>query len=290
MKDNQQIREDVSAAYTKAARSATGCCGGGTQATSCCGAPEPAGITARTAGYTLEELSSIPIDAALTSFGCGNPLAYSQVKPGQVVLDLGSGAGIDILLAGRVVGPEGRVIGVDMTDEMIERAQQNIASSGLSHVEVRKGIIEALPVEDNTVDWVISNCVINLSPEKSKVFSEIHRVLRPGGQISISDIVVQELPDWVRGSAVMYNSCVAGAVSEEAYLDGLRQAGLEQVSVTERLVYDANQLAAFIGSEVDGLAGDGEVQQLIAAAGGLPAITEALAGKIWSAKFAGTKA
>ncbi len=138
------------------------------------------GAVVEFAGYTADELAELPDDAVVNSFGCGNPVALAGLRKGDVVLDLGSGAGIDLLLAARLVGPEGRVIGVDMTDEMIARAEANIAAAGLANVEVRKGIIEELPVEDASVDWVISNCVINLSPEKERVFAEIARVLRPG--------------------------------------------------------------------------------------------------------------
>jgi ubiquinone/menaquinone biosynthesis C-methylase UbiE len=186
----------------------------------------------------------------VNSFGCGNPLAFSEVKPGDVVLDLGSGAGIDLLLAAKKVGRTGRVIGVDMTDAMLDKARENIAAAGLENVEVRKGIIENLPVESASVDWVISNCVINLSPEKSKVFAEIARVLKLGGRMLVSDIVAEELPEEIAGNRQLYSSCLAGAISEAAYLEGLRQAGLTDVEVRDRLVYDVEQIEAFIGSEL----------------------------------------
>jgi len=191
MSDSKKVRETVSETYAKAVSGpSTGCCG-----------PEPQkGALAKLAGYTEENLASIPADAAANSFGCGNPLAFSGVREGEVVLDLGSGAGIDIILAGKMVGLSGRVIGIDMTDEMIERARENIAAAGLENVDVRKGIIEDMPVEDSSVDWVISNCVINLSPEKDKVFSEIHRVLKPGGRMLVSDIVARDLPEWALAS------------------------------------------------------------------------------------------
>ena len=155
----------------------------------------PKGVVAKLAGYSDEEFAALPADAVVNSFGCGNPLAFSAVQPGEVVLDLGSGAGIDLLLAARKVGAAGRVIGVDMTEEMIARARANIAAAGIENAEVRQGIIEELPVEDSSVDWVISNCVINLSPEKPRVFAEIARVLKPGGTMLVSDIVAEDLPE-----------------------------------------------------------------------------------------------
>jgi SAM-dependent methyltransferase len=177
------------------------------------------------------------------------------------------------------------VIGIDMTDEMIERARENIGRSGLTNVEVRKGIIEELPVESSSVDWVISNCVINLSPEKAKVFAEISRVLKPGGRMLVSDIVVDGLPDRLREDRGLYSSCIAGAISEEEYLAGLRRAGLAEVEVRERIVYDAAQLEALVGSEL----GDGQPSSCGCggtAAGGSTAadIARSIVGKVWSAK------
>lgn len=270
----EKIRESVSKAYATAVQ---------TEGVSCCGGPvAQKGVVAKLAKYTAEELASLPADAVANSFGCGNPLAHMEIGEGEVVVDLGAGAGIDILLAGKRVGPAGRVIGIDMTDEMIERANQNIAASGMTHVEVRKGIIEKLPVETSSVDWVISNCVINLSPEKDNVFAEIARVLKPGGRMLVSDIVVSDLPEAARKSPALYSSCVAGAISEEAYLDGLRDAGLGDVEVRERITYDAAQLEAFVQSELPNQCcsleadlGGASVRELI----------DSLVGKVWSAKF-----
>jgi len=239
MRDQEKVRESVSEAYARAVTTSTGCCGGGTSK----------GVAAQTAGYARPELEALPADAVTNSFGCGNPVAFSGIREGDTVVDLGSGAGIDLLLAGKKTGPTGRVIGVDMTDEMIARARENIARSGLTHVEVRKGIIEKLPVETGTVDWVISNCVINLSPEKPKVFAEIARVLKPGGRMLVSDIVVEDLPPWVLENAAMYSSCVAGAISEEEYIAGLTKAGLTDVEVRSRLVYDADQVEGLVESD-----------------------------------------
>ncbi len=216
----------------------------------CCGKPVPKGVVAKLAGYTDAEFATLPAEAVTNAFGCGNPVAFSAVMPGDVVLDLGSGAGIDLLLAAKKVGAEGKVIGVDMTDAMIEQARKNVLAAGLTNVEVRKGIIEDLPVDSGSVDWVISNCVINLSPEKTKVFAEIARVLKPGGRMLVSDIVAEDLPRVLSSNAQLYSSCLAGAISEPAYLDGLRQAGLVNVEVKGRIVYDATQIEDFIGSEL----------------------------------------
>ncbi len=276
--DHDEIRGAVSQAYAKAVtRPAAG---------SCCSTPVQKGEVAKMAGYGPEELDALPSDAVVNSFGCGNPLAFSEVREGDTVLDLGSGAGIDLFIAAKKVGPTGRVIGVDMTDEMIARARENIAAAGVENVEVRKGIIEALPVEDSSVDWVISNCVINLSPDKPQVFREIARVLKPGGRVSVSDIVVNELPDWARESAALYSSCVAGAISEEEYVSGLGQAGLEDVEVQERLVYEACQLRGFFQSD---LADAGTCCGTPADAGSADRVADELAGKIWSAKFRARK-
>lgn len=282
MKDGHGIRESVSKAYAKAVTSG--------EAIACCGGAVQKGVLAKLAGYDGETLSTLPDSAVVNSFGCGNPLAYSEVKPGNVVLDLGSGAGIDILLAARTVGPSGHVIGIDMTDEMIAKAENNIVVSGLSNVEVRKGIIEDLPVETSSVNWVISNCVINLSPEKSRVFAEINRVLKPGGRMLVSDIVVKDLPDLVLQSQALYNSCIAGAISEDTYVEGLRNAGLEEVEVHERLIYDATQLQALISSELEdrtetSSCSNGQGLGVEA----MDEITTAMVGKVWSVKVGATK-
>ena len=284
MSTSDSIRQQVSAAYAKAvsAPSGAGCCGGNETV--------PKGVVAKIAGYTREELAALPPEAVQNSFGCGNPLAFAGVREGQVVLDLGSGAGIDLLLAAKLVGPKGRVIGVDMTDEMIAKARQNIAQAGLSNVEVRKGIIEQLPVESGSVDWVISNCVINLSPDKPAVWKEIARVLKPGGQIAISDIVVKDLPASLREMPQIYNSCVGGAVSEEEYLAGLAGVGLTDVRVKDRLIYDRAMLRGFVESELK------EFVTAPSCCGGSSlssawgdAVVGQVEGKVWSAKFAGRK-
>ena len=260
--NHEEVRTAVSEAYGAAiSRPSSGGC--------CTGTAETSTIV-KLAGYGGAELETLSPEVAGSSFGCGNPLAFSEVKKGDVVLDLGSGAGMDLLIAAKKVGPEGRVIGIDMTDEMIAKARDNIAAAGLKNAEVRKGIIEDLPVESSSVDWVISNCVINLSPEKHRVFAEIARVLKPGRRMRVSDIVAECLPNWVRESDAFYSACVAGALSEHEYVGGLRAAGLEDVEVLERLVYDESQLG-------------GLAECVTTGAGGENNGWESLAGKVWSA-------
>ncbi len=263
--EEESVRKQVSQAYTRALS------GGG-----CCRPAGPErGAAAALAGYSPEQTSRLPMAPVEESFACGNPVAFSGVAAGEVVLDLGSGAGLDLLLAAEKTGPAGRVIGVDMTDAMIERARRNIEAARAGNVEVRKGIIEALPVEASSVDWVISNCVINLSPEKPKVFSEIARVLKPGGRMLVSDIVAHDLPEWVVASASLHASCVAGALPEADYIGGLRAAGLIDVEVRSRIVYDAGQICSLAGAELG---------QEIAAEGGvtLENAVQSLAGKVAS--------
>ncbi len=266
-----EIRESVSRTYTKIVSGSESCC----LPASCDAAVAvPKGEAAKVAGYRAAELCTLPSDAVENAFGCGNPLAFIGVREGDVVVDLGSGAGIDLLLASERVGPTGKVIGVDMTDAMIERARANVAAAGADNVEVRKGLIEELPVEDGSVDWVISNCVINLSPEKPRVFAEIARVLKPGGRASISDIVVEDLPDDLRALQSLYDACIAGSLDEPSYLEGLRAAGLSDVEVVDRLVYERDQIARLLGSELpDPLRGFAD------------SIAERVAGKVWSARI-----
>ncbi len=285
----KKIRKNVSEAYARAISGTTKSCCGPT-AQSCCGsAPDqPKSITGL-AGYTETELQIQP-EAAASSFACGNPLTYSSVKEGEVVLDLGSGAGFDLLLAAEKVGGSGRVIGVDMTDAMIAAARKNIKAYGAENIEVRKGIIEQLPVDTESIDWVISNCVINLSPEKQKVFTEIARVLKPGGHMLVSDIVVNELPSEIQQNENLYNSCIAGAISEEEYQAGLQNAGLIDVQVVDRLVYEPEQIRHFF--HTDDVPGLKDMLEAIPADRRDETINNLLAqvkGKIWSAKFSASK-
>ncbi len=233
MSTTGEIRSRVKRAYGQAFAKPAGCCGA---------APDRS--YARTLGYALEETSAVDDIVAGSSLGCGNPLAFSAVQAGETVLDLGSGAGFDLLIAAEHVGAAGRVIGVDMTPEMITTAQANIAAAPHRNIEVRQGTIEDLPVKDATVDWVISNCVINLSPEKEKVYGEIYRVLRPGGRFSISDLVVDDLPAALRKDPRLYTACIAGAVSEADYVAGLKAAGLIGIEVNKRIEFTAQLLTS----------------------------------------------
>jgi ubiquinone/menaquinone biosynthesis C-methylase UbiE len=242
----------------------------------CSASPGP-GTIASLAGYTIESQHR---QTAGQSFGCGNPLAFADIQPGQTVLDLGCGAGLDLMLAADRVGATGHVIGIDMTQAMVEQARENIERAGYSTIEVRSGMIEHLPVADDSVDWVLSNCVINLAPDKARVFREIARVLKSGGRFSIADIVVDALPDSLRANAALYSACVAGAISEQAYIDTLRAADFQQLAVTDRLVYDSSQLAALVEFEIPGL--ELSPQQLTD-------ILPLVAGKVKSVKFTGCK-
>jgi len=223
-----------------------GCCGDA----SCCG---PA-ATGERIGYRAEELAAVPEGANL-GLGCGNPVALASIQPGETVLDLGSGAGFDALLAAARVGPEGRVIGVDLTPEMIAQARANAAKAGAVNVEFRLGDIETLPVKDASVDLVISNCVINLAPDKAKVFREIARVLRPGGRMAISDLVLDApLPPSVTCNADSYCACLSGAIPRPEYLQAIAEAGLVDLRVV--LETDAADLmAGDLGVEASELRG-----------------------------------
>jgi ubiquinone/menaquinone biosynthesis C-methylase UbiE len=242
---------------------------------------------ARHAGYAKDELAEIPDEAVSNSLGCGNPLAFSQVRPGDVVLDLGCGAGIDVALAAGKVGPTGRVIGVDMTDEMIAKARAVLAQAGLTHADIRKGIIEELPVETASVDWVISNCVINLSPEKPRVFAEIARVLKPGGRVMVSDILTDGLPGEVRQNLVLYSSCVAGAISEREYREGLERVGLADVRIRKRLDLDLAQFETLL--ESDRRIADAPDTAACANRDDTPALAAACIGNVWSAEISARK-
>ena len=210
---------------------------------SCCsGSPSPGTLTYNTctmaAGYDASELAALPEGADL-GLGCGDPTVDADLQPGQTVLDLGSGAGVDCFLAARRVGADGYVIGVDMTDEMLAKARDNARRGNFSNVEFRKGEIEALPVESSTVDRIISNCVINLAPDKKQVFNEAHRVLKPGGAITVSDIVsLGEIPASVQRDMERWAGCTAGALEKEEYLKVIRAAGFRTVAVLKEVVYD----------------------------------------------------
>lgn len=217
---------------------------------SCCSPPTleegMKGRMAQLAGYGEEERSQVPEEAYLNSFGCGNPMVYAEVKSGEVVLDLGSGAGLDVLLASKKVGPNGRVIGLDMTSEMIEKAKENVSKAGVKNVEFRLGEMENMPIEDGSVDWIISNCVINLSPDKKKVFQEAFRVLKPEGKMLISDIVAEGIPEELK--SYLWSSCMGGALDEASYLRIIRETGFGEVKIVGRLDYDKEMIKGLLDS------------------------------------------
>jgi arsenite methyltransferase len=245
----EEVRRQVRTAYADSARTLvetgrkTSVCSG----SSCgCGPTTAGGIPVGPSPteqiYSAADLAALPADVAGASWGCGDPVTLAGIQPGDVVVDLGSGGGLDCLLAGRRAGPTGRVIGVDMTPEMLSLAWKNVAKTGATNVEFRYGTIEHLPVEANTVNLVISNCVINLSPDKPAVFHEIARVLKPGGRVSVSDIVLLgEIPADLRADVDLYAACVSGALQEVDYLAAMRAAGLSEVTVASRVVIDPHE-------------------------------------------------
>lgn len=229
--DDQDLKKAVRESYSHVAKNA-GSCG----SSSCCGSAKPQSISKKI-GYSEEQIKDVPVGSNL-GLGCGNPIAFASLKEGETVLDLGSGAGFDCFLASKIVGPQGKVIGVDMTAEMVSRAEANANQGGYTNVEFRLGEIEALPVEDNTIDVIISNCVINLVPDKKKAFQEAFRVLKPGGRLMVSDIVLLKgLPESVRQSINAYVGCIAGAMRKDMYLDAIRSAGFEDVSVLQESIF-----------------------------------------------------
>jgi len=229
----EQIKEIVKARYANVALQNIPCCG---TRKSCCGSSD-AGDISKKVGYHDMDLNSVPEGANL-GLGCGNPVALASLKEGDVVLDLGSGAGFDAFLAAAVVGPAGKVIGVDMTPEMVAKAKANAVNGGFQNVEFSLGEIEDLPVSNDEVDVIISNCVINLSPDKGKVFKEAFRVLKPGGRLMVSDLVLlKPLPETVRQSVEAYVGCIAGAVMKDEYLTAINAAGFDGVSVVGEDVY-----------------------------------------------------
>jgi len=238
--DKEEIKKAVRERYGNIAKQGSSCCG---PAGSCCGSTDSAQSVSRSIGYSEEELQAVPEGANL-GLGCGNPIALASIKEGEVVLDLGSGAGFDCFIAAKQVGSTGKVIGVDMTAEMLERARENARKGDFSNVEFRLGEIENLPVGDNQVDIIISNCVINLSTNKKRVFQEAFRVLRPGGRLMVSDIVLlKDLPGEIRNSVAAYVACIAGATTKNDYLEAIRAAGFEGTKVLEEAGYSAELLA-----------------------------------------------
>ena len=241
------LREAVQAKYGEAARSVRegrgkegGCCGD-----SCCGGRDP--ITSDL--YDKAQTSGLPAEALLASLGCGNPTMLASLEPGDVVLDLGSGGGIDVLLSARRVGPSGKAYGLDMTDEMLALARDNQRQSGVANVEFLKGEIEAIPLPGDTVDVVISNCVINLSADKRQVLAEAFRVLRPGGRFAVSDVVVRgAMPEALRRSMELWIGCVAGALEDTEYRRLLAEVGFEAIEIEPTRIYGAADAREFLAA------------------------------------------
>ena len=236
----EEIKKVVREGYAKIAKQDSSCCG---SLSSCCGGADLAQGISQKIGYTDEELKAVPEGANL-GLGCGNPVALASLKEGETVLDLGSGAGFDCFLAAGKVGEPGRIIGVDMTPEMIEKARENARKGSYSNVEFRLGEIENLPLADNSVDVVISNCVINLAPDKQRVFAEAYRVLKPGGRLMISDVVLlKELPDLIKNSVEGYIGCLSGAIMKDEYMDAVEAAGFQGVEIVDETYFPIECMA-----------------------------------------------
>ena len=238
------VREVVKEKYGQAARAARAgggaCCGPAPAADRCC---DP--ITSNL--YDAAQAGAVPGAALQASLGCGNPTALAELKPGETVLDLGSGGGIDVLLSARRVGPAGKAYGLDMTDDMLALAEENRRASGLTNVEFLKGEIEHIPLPDNSVDVIISNCVINLSGDKRAVLAEAFRVLKPGGRFAVSDVIVRgDVPPAVRRSMELWVGCVAGALEEQEFLNLLTEVGFESPSIEPTRIYKAEDAATFL--------------------------------------------
>jgi SAM-dependent methyltransferase len=274
---NEQLAQTAADFYAKTADRKS------KEAQACSGcAPTPALAT----DYDAESLAAAPADAVRSSFGCGDPLAFSEVRPGDTIVDLGCGAGLDLILAAERVGAAGRVIGVDASPDMLARARANVERAGVAAlVEFHQGVIEALPIEDSSADWVISNCVVNLSPDKARVFSEIRRILKPGGRVLIADLVADDLPDWVRAHSDLYSACISGAVSEGAYLAFAAEADLVGAKVVDRLCYDASIVRGLLDTSlpiaVDAIA----ARMKLSRDGFLDLAARELAGRVASVKL-----
>jgi SAM-dependent methyltransferase len=232
----EEVRKAVRARYTALATKETSCCS--TAQTTMCSCGDL---------YSNAEVVSLPGEAIAVSAGCGNPTAIANLKPGMTVVDLGSGGGIDVFLSAKKIGPRGRAIGIDATPEMIYRARKTAMEHGYDNVEFRLGEIEHMPLEPDTADVIISNCVINLSPDKEQVFREAFRVLKPGGRLAVSDIVLlDDLPEEISKNMSAWSSCVSGAVSEKEYMGGMKKAGFEKIKVEDRVIYSHEQLTGYL--------------------------------------------
>lgn len=237
----EKIKKAVREGYAKIAKNEASCC---SPVKSCCGGDNPSESISKSIGYSEKELKSVPEGANL-GLGCGNPVALASLKQGETVLDLGSGPGLDCFLAANKVGKTGKVIGVDMTPEMIEKARENARKGKYGNVEFRLGEIENLPVADNFVNAVISNCVINLVPDKKRVFKETFRVLKPGGRLMISDLVLlKELPDFIKNSVEAYIGCLSGAIMKDDYLNAIKAAGFREVKIIDETSFPIELMAS----------------------------------------------
>jgi arsenite methyltransferase len=253
--DIDALRDTVQARYGEAARRVTegqtgaACCGPAAGSSGCCGATTESWDPITANLYDEGEAAGIPAEALLASLGCGNPTALADLREGEVVLDLGSGGGIDVLLSAKRVGPTGRAYGLDMTDDMLELANANKERAGATNVEFLRGHIESIPLPSKTVDVIISNCVINLSGDKRKVLAEAFRVLKPGGRFAVSDVVVRgDVPAAIKRSMELWVGCVAGALEEQEFLALLRDVGFENPSIEPTRIYKAEDVAAFLAN------------------------------------------
>jgi len=238
---HEEIKKSVRDGYARIAKTAGSCC---FPLDSCCGNNQTVDSISRDIGYSNEDLKNVPEGANL-GLGCGNPIAMASLQEGETVIDLGSGAGFDCFLAARAVGKSGRVIGVDMTPEMLDKARQNARKGGYANVEFRLGEIENLPIADNIADIITSNCVINLSPDKERVFQEAFRVLKPGGRLMVSDIVLlKPLPDSVKSSIAAYIGCVSGADLKQDYLKAISQAGFQNVQIIDETLFPIQDMVS----------------------------------------------
>lgn len=241
----ENIKKAVRENYAKVASgSSSSCCSAPVASSSCCGQVDLAKEISSNIGYSQEDLDKVPEGSNL-GLGCGNPIAMASLAKGEVVLDLGSGAGFDCFLAAEKVGPEGKVIGIDMTPEMLEKARENARKGNFSNVEFRLGEIENLPAADGTIDVIISNCVINLAPDKDRVFSEAYRVLKQGGRIMVSDIVLtKELPNVIKNNMSAYVGCISGAIIKDDYLNAIKKAGFTDVKIIDAVNFPLNYIVS----------------------------------------------
>jgi len=273
-----EIKKAVRENYGKIARSDNSCgCSG---STNCCSTntSKMSQAISKDIGYSEADMASVPEGANL-GLGCGNPVALASLQEGEIVLDLGSGAGFDCFLAAAKVGSRGRVIGVDMTPDMLDKARENARKGGYQHVDFRLGEIENLPVGDSSVDVIISNCVINLAPDKQRVFREAYRVLKPGGRMMVSDIVLlKPLPDFLKESITAYVGCLAGAALRKDYLAAIKEAGFKNVKVTDETVFP-----------IDDMLNDPTAQAIIKELKITPATIAEFANSILSVRVSGTK-